>query len=137
MRTAGTTSSSQTWTWTSGTIHIYQNNANPPNVSFTENLGGIPTSILTGGHDVAVMNINGDEWPDLVIGRCSGTQVWINVPPDLPGPEADINDDGVVDGLDLGILLAQWGTAHPGADLDDNGIVNGLDLGILLSQWTL
>jgi hypothetical protein len=53
-----------------------------------------------------------------------------------PPPPADLNGDGVVNGLDLGILLAQWGTAGA-ADLNGDGVVNGLDLGILLSQWTL
>ena len=51
-----------------------------------------------------------------------------------PNP-IDLNDDGVVDGLDLGILLAQWGTASA-ADFNGDGTVNGLDLGILLASWT-
>ena len=60
--------------------------------------------------------------------------VW-NGPDTIP---ADINQDGVVDGLDLGILLALWG--HIGitaADFNQDGIVDGLDLGILLASWTL
>ena len=39
----------------------------------------IPASQLTGTHDVAVFDINGDGWQDMVVGRCSGTQVYINV----------------------------------------------------------
>jgi hypothetical protein len=31
--------------------------------------------------DFAIFDINGDTLLDLVIGRCSGTQVWINAPP--------------------------------------------------------
>ncbi len=48
----------------------------------------------------------------------------------------DLNGDGVVDGADLGMLLAQWG-ACPGcdADLDSNGVVDGSDLGTLLGNW--
>jgi hypothetical protein len=49
---------------------------------------------------------------------------------------ADLNGDGAVNGLDLGILLAQWGGAGP-ADLNGDGVVNGLDLGLLLSNWTI
>jgi hypothetical protein len=49
----------------------------------------------------------------------------------VPG---DLNGDGRVDGLDLGSLLAAWGTAGP-ADLDGDGSVDGADLGILLSNW--
>lgn len=44
---------------------------------------------------------------------------------------ADLNDDGVTDGADLGILLGNWGTMGPG-DLDMDGVVNGSDLGLLL-----
>ena len=56
---------------------------------------------------------------------------------------ADLNGDGVVDGLDLGTLLAQW-SGLPGspvcpcsADLDGNGVVDGLDLGQLLADWSI
>lgn len=53
---------------------------------------------------------------------------------DCPG---DINDDGTVDGLDLLILLGEWGEC-PGdcsADLNGDGAVDGLDLLIFLSSW--
>jgi hypothetical protein len=66
--------------------HIFRNLGNAPNVTLQEeqvgsNVVGIPTSMLTGTFDVAVFDINGDGWKDMVIGRCSGTQVWINQPP--------------------------------------------------------
>jgi len=48
---------------------------------------------------------------------------------------ADLNDDGLVNGADLGILLSNWGTAGPG-DLNADGVVDGADVGILLSYWT-
>ena len=60
---------------------------------------------------------------------------------------SDLNGDGVVNGLDLGILLANWsipagspgcgGAGDCAADLNSDGVVDGLDLGILLSDWTL
>jgi hypothetical protein len=56
-------------------------------------------------------------------------------PPPLPG---DLDGNGVVNGADLGLLLAGWGTCGtpcPG-DLDGNGVVNGADLGLLLANWT-
>ena len=67
---------------------------------------------------------------------------------DLCAPAADLTGDGIVDGLDLGILLANW-SIPPGApgckgdpdgcpaDLDEDGHVGGLDLGILLANWTI
>ena len=51
-----------------------------------------------------------------------------------PGVPGDLNGDGRVDGLDLGVLLSQWGGPGP-ADFDGNGIVDGIDLGAILSNW--
>ena len=49
----------------------------------------------------------------------------------------DLDGDGVVNGADLGIMLADWeGGASSPADLNDDGRVDGLDLGVLLANWT-
>jgi hypothetical protein len=66
--------------------HIFRNLGNAPNVSLQEEqiagaVVGIPTGQLAGTFDVAVFDINGDGWNDMVIGRCAGTAVWINQPP--------------------------------------------------------
>ncbi len=61
--------------------------------------------------------------------------VQILVPID-PIIEGDLNDDGIVDGGDLGILLNNWGTDGVG-DLNGDGLVDGADLGTLLNLWTL
>jgi len=56
---------------------------------------------------------------------------------DLDPLLADFNDDGVVDGDDLGTLLGEWGACRGcQADLNDDGVVNGNDLGTLLGEWT-
>ncbi len=47
----------------------------------------------------------------------------------------DLNCDGIVDGADLGLLLAAWGSSDQIADLNASGDVDGADLGLLLSQW--
>ncbi|MFO0875014.1 MAG: CHRD domain-containing protein [Phycisphaerales bacterium] len=58
---------------------------------------------------------------------------FIKVPAPCP---ADLNDDGTVDGADLGAMLAQWGaTGMSSADLNDDGVVDGADLGALLAAW--
>jgi hypothetical protein len=59
-------------------------------------------------------------------------------PPAIPG---DLDDNGIVNGADLGILLLAWGkcaAAGEGcpADLDLSGEVDGADLGTLLLNWT-
>jgi hypothetical protein len=55
--------------------------------------------------------------------------------------EGDLDEDGDVDGADLGLLLSAWGPCPifqvgcPG-DLDFDGDVDGADLGIQLTNWT-
>jgi hypothetical protein len=49
---------------------------------------------------------------------------------------ADLDCDGAVNGIDLGILLGNWGTCGDcAADLTGDGDVNGIDLGVLLGNW--
>jgi hypothetical protein len=52
----------------------------------------------------------------------------------MPACEGDINGDASVDGVDMGLMLAQWGGAGD-ADLDSSGAVDGVDLGLLLAAW--
>jgi hypothetical protein len=60
--------------------------------------------------------------------------------PGLPPGNPDLNQDGAVNGDDLGLLLGAWGpcpTSGPcNADLDRNGSVDADDLGRLLAAWT-
>lgn len=57
-----------------------------------------------------------------------------------PGTPADLNGDGVVDVIDLLILLGDWGACPPPpdacpGDLDQDGSVDVLDLLDLLAHW--
>ncbi len=47
----------------------------------------------------------------------------------------DLNGDGQVNGADVGLMLAAWGSSDPAADLTADGLVNGADLGLLLGGW--
>ena len=52
--------------------------------------------------------------------------------------DADITNNHIVDGADLGAMLAFWGPVNPvllRADINRDGQVNGIDLSILLSYW--
>lgn len=49
--------------------------------------------------------------------------------------DGDINDDGVIDGQDLAILLSNWGTENEQSDLNGDNVVNSDDLTILLANW--
>lgn len=53
-------------------------------------------------------------------------------PPVNPCP-ADLSGDGIVNGGDIGLLLAAWGT--PDVDLDGDGTTGGADLGLILAAW--
>ncbi len=50
-----------------------------------------------------------------------------------PPCPADLDNNGTVDGGDLGLMLSAWGTS--GGDASGNGSTDGKDLGILLSAW--
>jgi hypothetical protein len=45
----------------------------------------------------------------------------------------DLNDDGAIDGADLGLLLGSWGGVQ--GDLTGDGVTDGADLGLLLGAW--
>lgn len=58
----------------------------------------------------------------------------------MPNPlSADLDCDGVVDGVDLAAVLGAWGPCAPfvpcGADIDHDGVVDAADLAILLGAW--
>ena len=56
---------------------------------------------------------------------------YIQSPPCI----GDINEDENVNVLDLDILLFYWETNYPNADLNDDGIVDVQDLLLVLSNW--
>ena len=63
---------------------------------------------------------------------------FLCIEPGDVGIPGDINGDGHVNGLDLGIILGFWGPCGPGAcpaDVNRDGDVNGADLGITLAHW--
>ena len=64
----------------------------------------------------------------------------IDGPPQAGSCLGDLNDDGVVNGADLGLMLGAWGACSGGTpgclgDLNVDGVVNGADLGLLLGAW--
>jgi CxxC motif-containing protein (DUF1111 family) len=53
---------------------------------------------------------------------------------DTKNCSGDLNNDGMINGGDLTVLLTAWGRTGPG-DLDGNAIVDGADLTELLNRW--
>jgi len=54
--------------------------------------------------------------------------------PACPQCRADLNDDSVVDGLDMSVVLSGWGGSGSG-DIDGSGVVDGVDMTAILSGW--
>ena len=63
------------------TTHIYRNLGDAPNITLSEQNVGISNNDLQGVHDVAIFDINGDGWLDMVMGRCDTTEIWIQDAP--------------------------------------------------------
>ncbi len=111
---------------------ILRNNGDISNPTFAADQGNIPTPLLTGVHDIAVLDIDGDTYLDLVLGRCNGTHVLVQSPP-CPW---DLGGDGSVGITDLLDLLGLWDTDPGGPpDFDGNGDVGISDLLTLLAHW--
>jgi hypothetical protein len=117
--------------------HVFRNHANTPNVTIREELIGgavaaIPTNQLTGTHDVAVFDIDGDNGRDLVLGRCIGLRVMMNVTPGIACACAgDVNGDSLRDGRDVDAFvgcLLDGGGACACADANADGSVAASDV---------
>lgn len=55
--------------------------------------------------------------------------------PPCPG---DVDGSGSVNGVDLAVILTNWGTPsekYPNADTNDDGVVDGSDLAVVLAGW--
>ena len=61
-------------------------------------------------------------------------QLIVSFNPPAANP-ADLNNDGVVNGVDLAILIGAWNSSNPIADINRNGFVDGTDLTALLASW--
>jgi hypothetical protein len=74
-------------------------------------------------------------------GYCAGPEpigsAQVDVTMIALGDPSDINGDGIVDGIDLALVLGNWGPC-PGcpADINGDGIVDGIDLAVVLGGWS-
>lgn len=51
------------------------------------------------------------------------------------GCDNDVDGNGMIDGNDLGAILAAWGSSSTSADVDGNGTVDAGDLATLFASW--
>ena len=66
-------------------------------------------------------------------GQRIGNNGVIGANPISPG---DLNQDGIVNGMDLALVLAGWGTNNAQADYNHDGLVDGSDLAGVLADWS-
>jgi hypothetical protein len=72
---------------------------------------GISADKLVGVHDVGVFDLDGDDWDDLVVGRCFSTEVYLNAPPGAPAGAVSQSDPSAHLLLDksAGQITLSWG----------------------------
>ena len=107
----------------------------PPAPPTDTDLDGMPDAWeISKGLDPAIASHNGTNLSAL---GYTNLEVYLHELAErvLPGPNADLNGDGIVGGADLGLLLLQWGGPGSG-DLNGSGVVEGGDLSMLLMAWT-
>jgi hypothetical protein len=79
-------------------------------------------------------NVNGAFGGFRIFASPDWQTVTLGFRPAIPG---DVNSDGVVNGLDIGVVASHWlqlGTSPPG-DANGDGLVNGLDINTIGLNW--
>ena len=66
-------------------------------------------------------------------------EIWnffseINAPVVNP---ADLTGDDLIDGSDLALVLAHWGSDEASVDINDDGTINAEDIAFVLASWTI
>lgn len=96
--------------------------------------------LLAGKHPIRIEFFENGGGAGCIV-RWSGPQVSYEIIPDdawsfggTLGDPADLDGDGWVDGVDLGLMFAGWGQPGP-TDLNGDGTTDGEDFGLLLLAW--
>lgn len=122
-------------------VNLNPANGNLSGFAWGENIGWVNFATASLGAQRARFDFVAKRFRGYAWGENVG---WVNLDDathfvtSLPPCAGDANGDGVVNGLDLSVLLAQFGlgvTAGTGADFNGDGLVNGQDLSVLLANF--
>ncbi|MFG0257011.1 MAG: hypothetical protein ACF8GE_03820 [Phycisphaerales bacterium JB043] len=107
------------------------------NINFKQNHYNTGPDGILGNEDDVVSTFVTDDYQETIVAEPgSGEHVEYRTAFALSGTGCvgDLDDNGFVDGADLGLFLASWGAVGV-TDLDGDGTTNGADLGLFLAQW--
>ncbi|MBL9148731.1 MAG: hypothetical protein JNM94_08560 [Phycisphaerae bacterium] len=113
--------------WNAGTTYHFDMTLEPGRITVVRDgvliFDVIDASFAGGAGSIAVYGFSQD---NITLSNVFATPAPVVCP-------GDFNDDGIVDGSDLGSLLGAWGT--PLGDITGDGTTDGADLGAILGAW--
>jgi hypothetical protein len=115
--------------WSSDALTL----ANRPRLSieFSVSPGDVDNDGVPDSVDNCINEANGPLLPD----AGGNSQLDSNTDGYGNACDADLNNDGVINGLDVGPFISEFGTAGLDADFNGDGVVNGLDVGPFVSMF--
>lgn len=104
------------------------------NFGHSVGLSGATAVIGAVGEDSNSAGVDGNQANNSVEGAGAVFAFDLGAPP----TGADLNDDGLVNGTDLAIVLGSWGPCKGCiADINDDEVVDGADIAMVLGTWTM
>lgn len=110
--------------------HIYHNKPVTGSGMLVEEGNVIATSSLSAWFDVAIFDLNGDGWLDVVSGACSGVRVWMNAPPlnltlSFPNGVPSTVEPNTPVAVDVAVSIAGGGSVVAGSALQHTRVNHG------------
>jgi hypothetical protein len=121
-----------------GAVSLISSNLNIQDSTISSNnasTDGGGLYVLNGGLTLMNTTVCGNS-PEQIAGTGWGDQGGNTILDQCETCTGDLNEDDVVDGADLSLLLGSWAQTGGPADIDGSGLVDGADLAALLGNWS-